>query len=55
MLAIARSISAPIFCFLFAVSGAKAQDDWLTYRQGSDRTGAQPDPDLSDPAKVSGF
>jgi hypothetical protein len=57
MLAIARSIFTLIFCFLFAVSGAKAaQDDWFTYRHDSARTGAQPiASDLSDPAKISGL
>jgi glucose dehydrogenase len=57
MLAIARSISAPIFCFLFAFGAAKAaQDDWLTYRHDSQRTGNQRfDSDLSDPAKISGL
>lgn len=55
MFANARSISAPIFCFLFAVAAAKAaQDDWLTYRHDSARTGTQPfASDLSDPAKIS--
>ena len=55
MLAIVRSISARIFCFLFAVAAAKAaQDDWLTYRHDSARTGAQPfASDLSDPVKIS--
>lgn len=55
MLAVARSISARIFCFLLTVAAAKAaQDDWLTYRHDSARTGAQPiASDLSDPAEVS--
>ena len=55
MLAIVRSISAHIFCFLFAVAAANAaQDDWLTYRHDSARTGTQPfASDLSDPAKIS--
>jgi len=57
MPAIARPISARIFCFLFAVSAANAaQDDWLTYRHDSARTGAQPiASDLSDPARISGL
>jgi outer membrane protein assembly factor BamB len=56
MLAIARSISC-ICCFLFAVTAAKAaDDDWLTYRHDSARTGAQPVlSDLSDPARISGL
>jgi outer membrane protein assembly factor BamB len=55
MLAIARSISVRIFCFLFAVAAAKAaQDDWLTYRHDSARTGAQAVASkLSDPAQIS--
>ena len=57
MLAITRSISTLIFCFLFAVAAANAaQDDWLTYRHDSARTGAQPvASDLSDPARISGL
>ena len=57
MLAIARSISSFILCFLFAVTAAKAaDDDWLTYRHDSARTGAQPVlSDLSDPARISGL
>ena len=57
MPAIVRSISTSIFCFLFAVAAAKAaQDDWLTYRHDSARTGAQPiASDLSDPARISGL
>lgn len=57
MLAIARSISARIFCVLFAVTAAKAaDDDWLTYRHDSARTGAQRVlSDLSDPARISGL
>jgi outer membrane protein assembly factor BamB len=55
MLAIARPISTLIFCCLFAVAAAKAaEDDWLTYRHDSARTGAQPiASDLSDPARIS--
>ena len=55
MLAMVRSISAVIFCFLFAVAAAKAApDDWLTYRHDGARTGAQPVASvLSDPANVS--
>jgi hypothetical protein len=55
MLTIVRSISAGLFCFPFAVAtGKAAQDDWLTYRHDSARTGAQAiASDLSDPAKVS--
>jgi outer membrane protein assembly factor BamB len=57
MLTIARSISACIFCFLFAVTAANAaEDDWLTYRHDSARTGAQPvASDLSDPARIRGL
>jgi polyvinyl alcohol dehydrogenase (cytochrome) len=57
MPAIARSISAGTFCFLFAVTAAKAaEDDWFTYRHDSARTGAQPvASDLSDPARISGL
>jgi outer membrane protein assembly factor BamB len=57
MLAIARSISAPILCILLAVAAAKAaQDDWFTYRHDSARTGAQPiASDLSDPARIGGL
>jgi outer membrane protein assembly factor BamB len=57
MPAIVRSISAGIFCFLFAVAAAKAaDDDWLTYRHDSQRTGNQlVKSDLSDPAKISGL
>jgi hypothetical protein len=66
MLAIVRSISACIFCFLFVVAAAKAEDDcqrtapraddWCTYRHDSQRTGAQPvQSDLTDPALISGL
>ena len=57
MPAIVRSISTLIFCSLFSVAAANAaQDDWLTYRHDSARTGAQPvASDLSDPGKVSGL
>src|ERR1700722_10344684 len=54
MLAAVRSISC-IFCSLFGVAAANAaQDDWLTYRHDSARTGAQPlASELSDPAQIS--
>jgi outer membrane protein assembly factor BamB len=57
MLAIVRSISTSMVCFLFAVAAAKAApDDWFTYRHDSARTGAQPiASDLSDPRKILGL
>ena len=55
MPAIIRAVSVHILCPMLSVAAANAaQDDWLTYRHDSARTGAQPvASDLSDPGKVS--